>query len=75
MLENCEEGYVKAIAKKKGTTNVFKWLDWLLIKEKVGFALWPMLRELWYLRLIRLYATFFTKTTRERELMNSWCWS
>jgi len=21
MLENCEEGYVKAIAKKKGTTN------------------------------------------------------
>jgi len=49
--------------------------DWLFIKEKVGFALWFMLREFWYLRLIRLYVTFSTKTTREREMMNSWCWS
>jgi len=37
--------------------------DWLFIKEKVGFALWPMLREFWYLRLM-LYVAFFTKTTR-----------
>jgi hypothetical protein len=37
--------------------------DWLFIKEKVGFALWPMLREFWYLRLM-LYVAFSTKTTR-----------
>jgi hypothetical protein len=49
--------------------------DWLFIKEKTGFALWCMLRELWYLRLIKVYVTFSTKTTREREMMNSWCWS
>ena len=37
--------------------------DWLFIKEKVGFALWPMLREFWYLRLM-LYVAFSTKITR-----------
>jgi hypothetical protein len=38
--------------------------DWLFIKEKVGFALWHMLREFWYLRLIRSYVAFSTKTIR-----------
>jgi hypothetical protein len=52
-----------------------KKLDWLVIKEKVGFALCPMLREFWYLRLTRLYVTFSTMTTREKELMNGWGWS
>jgi len=27
------------------TFGVFKWLDWLSIKENVGVALWPLLRE------------------------------
>jgi hypothetical protein len=49
--------------------------DWLFIKEKVGFAFWHMLREFWYLRLIRLYVVFSTNTIREREMMNNWCWS
>ena len=45
-----------------------KGLDWLFIKEKVGFALWSMLREFWSLRLTRLYVTFSTKTTRGKEV-------
>jgi hypothetical protein len=49
--------------------------DWLFIKEKVGFAFWHMLREFWYLRLIRLYVVFSINTIREREMMNNWCWS
>jgi hypothetical protein len=45
-----------------------KRLDWLFIKEKVGFALWPMLREFWSLRLTRLYVTLSIKTTRGKEI-------
>jgi len=26
-------------------SHIFKCLNWLSIKEKVGFALWPLLRE------------------------------
>ena len=68
---------ISKVNKKKKNTELQTWLlasmikplmlsddwDWLFIKEKVGFALWPMLREFWYLRLM-LYVAFFTKTTR-----------
>jgi hypothetical protein len=29
---------------------VFKWLNWLSIKAKVGFALWLLLKEYWSFR-------------------------
>jgi len=40
--------------KKYWVTNIvfwYQWLDWLFIKEKVGFALWSMGRECLYLKL------------------------
>ena len=45
-----------------------KRLDWLFFKEKVGFALWPMLKEFWSLRLTRLHVTFSTKTTKGKKI-------
>jgi len=47
--------------------SVFKKIRLIIHQKKVGFALWPMLKEFWYLKLTRLYVTFSTMTTRERE--------
>ena len=49
-------------------SSVFKRLDWLFIKEKVKFALWPMLREFWSWKLTWLYVNSSTKTTRGKEI-------
>jgi len=56
-------------------SDVFKKIRLVIHQRKVGLAIWPMLREFWSLKLTRLYVTFSTMTKRERELMNSWCWS
>jgi hypothetical protein len=54
--------------------SVFKKIRLVIHQRKVGFALWPMLREFWALILTRL-CHFLYKDNMKKRLMNNWCWS